>query len=238
MKLPSFGSLFKLGTAGIAVAGPFVWSRWQAPSTSSLPAEPAAAYVADVDGHLAPREPLRVAPPLLPKSPHEAVTEVEPAPVPLELESVIRFDLSPQQIIDRWPRVSVTFGESAWQGYRIPLVTGTREHDLAGSLTYYFDSQQVMQRLAFVGYTRRADLLAAYIEKHYRLRREPSSVSILYLSRWNGAPTSALRVQLRPVQVPDLPAQQEVMLELNRPSLSYGLSVAFRTALANDLQRQ
>ena len=46
----------------------------------------------------------------------------------------------------RWPRVT-TVPQFALAGLRVPLVTGTQIDDLAGSLTYYFDRTDQVQRI-------------------------------------------------------------------------------------------
>ena len=69
-------------------------------------------------------------------------------PAPLEgvtardLGEVIRFDGSPEWVMARWPRVTAGLANLDLQGYRVPLVSGTAQDDLAGSLTYYFDRNQ------------------------------------------------------------------------------------------------
>ena len=43
------------------------------------------------------------------------------------LDEVLRFDLTPDWILHRWPRVSTGLAQLDLQGYRVPLVSGTRE---------------------------------------------------------------------------------------------------------------
>jgi len=57
----------------------------------------------------------------------------------------------------------------------------------------------------------------------------------MYIARWNGAPTSVLRVARAPIITADSPnSQLHVMLELNRPSREYGLSQQFAQILERD----
>lgn len=72
---------------------------------------------------------------------------------PQHLAEVLRFDVSPGWIMARWPRVSTALAYLELHGYRVPLVTGTTPGDLAGSLTYYFNAQQQVQRIVFHGTT-------------------------------------------------------------------------------------
>ena len=64
-------------------------------------------------------------------------------------------------VLARWPRVSTRLANLDLQGYRVPLVSGTADGDLAGSLTYYFNSQQRVQRITFIGSTGDARPLVA-----------------------------------------------------------------------------
>ncbi len=80
-----------------------------------------------------------------PAAPPRPPTHVEGVP-PQTLEEVLRFDISPDWIIERWPRVSSGLSELDLQGYRVALVTGTAESDLAGSLTYYFNKKNQVDR--------------------------------------------------------------------------------------------
>ena len=67
-------------------------------------------------------------------------------PMP-SLAEVLRFDVTVAWVMQRWPRVSTGLPYLQLQGYRVPLVTGTTVADLAGSLTYYFNAQQQVQRI-------------------------------------------------------------------------------------------
>lgn len=133
------------------------------------------------------------------------------------LEQVLRFGATPSWVMSYWSRVSRVHDDEYW-GLRVPLVTGTDLDDLAGSLTYYFDDQDVVQRIVFRGRTGDARKLTHLVQQVFRLRREPSTDGTLYVARWNGAPTSMLRVHLAPVvQARSVHSRFRVYLEVNRP---------------------
>ena len=67
--------------------------------------------------------------------------------------SVFHFQITPEWIVAHWPAVSTGLAQLQLEGYRVPLVTGTARHDLAGSLTYYFNAEQKLQQITFVGTT-------------------------------------------------------------------------------------
>lgn len=148
------------------------------------------------------------------------------------LEGILRFDISPRWILDNWPQVATTRADDDLEGLRVPLITGTRPHDVAGSLTYYFDAQQVVQRIAVDGIVGDERHLVAVVTRLFQLQPEPHLDARVFLSTWNGRPTSALWIRRLPVVSADSPYQKfEFALELNRPNHYFSLSPLFRARL-------
>jgi hypothetical protein len=87
------------------------------------------------------------------------------------LAEVFRFDVSPSWVLARWPQVPTGLAQLQYQGYRVPLVTGTAPDDLAGSLTYYFNAHQQVERIVFRGTTGDARKLVALLMQRYRFVR-------------------------------------------------------------------
>ncbi|HPM82617.1 MAG TPA: hypothetical protein PLF81_18065 [Candidatus Anammoximicrobium sp.] len=142
-----------------------------------------------------------------------------------QLGELLRFDVTPQWVTARWPRVTATLAEIGLEGMRVPVVTGTNVDDLAGSLTYYFNRYQQLQRLSFEGYTGDERKLVATVTQYYGLQPEPTLDAGMYVARWNGQPSSLLRVVRAPIMTHDSPhSQLHVLLELNRPGMEFGLS--------------
>ncbi len=94
---------------------------------------------------------------------------------------VLRFDVSTRWIAERWPHVSTGLAQLQLHGYRVPLVTGTDETDLAGSLTYYFGPRQQVERLVFHGTTGDPSRLLAFLLRHYRFVHRPVNDPGLYI---------------------------------------------------------
>lgn len=160
------------------------------------------------------------------------------APV-ADFGEIFRFDVSPSWVMRRWPRVTSTLAEAGLQGLRVPMVTGTRTDDLAGSLTYYFGPNHQMQRLSFEGYTGDPSRLMALVTQHYQMRPEPTLGAGMYVARWNSVPTSVLRLSLAPVISHSSPhAHMHVMMELNRPDRNFGLSPQIQQILQVDRHSQ
>lgn len=137
-----------------------------------------------------------------------------------QLSEVLQFDATPAWVMSRWPRVTSGLAEPKLQGYRVALVTGTTENDLAGSLTYYFDVDQRVKLIHFRGTTGNPRQLVAFVMSRYGFEPQASGDPALHLFqvKWNGKPTSELRI--RPAQI--LKASQpysrfEVELAMKRP---------------------
>jgi len=166
-------------------------------------------------------------------------TSVRPPPPPLagpqvtHFGEVLRFDVTPQWVMSRWSRVSTTLSETALEGLRVPLVTGPKPEDLAGSLTYYFDGRQRLMRIGFEGETGDARPLTAFVTGAFGFSYEPALGGGTYLRRWNGRPVGALLVEYAGVIRADAPDKRlQVTLEINRPDRYYGISPQLADHLA------
>jgi len=137
-----------------------------------------------------------------------------------ELSEVLQFEGSPAWVMARWPRVTAGLAELDLQGYRVPLVTGTGEGDLAGSLTYYFDRSQRVARIDFQGTTGDPRKLIALVTDRYKFLPQASNDPslLLYQVKWNGKPQSELRIRPARVVRADQPfARYEIDLAMKRP---------------------
>jgi len=147
-------------------------------------------------------------------------TQVLRPPVSMDPADVLRFDVSTGWVMHRWERVSAGLADIDLQGYRVPLVTGTREDDLAGSLTYYFDKKQQVQRITFHGTTGNPSKLVALVTSRYNFRRQVTDDpgTFLYQVKWNGKPWSELRMKTARVVRSDAPHSRfEIDLAMRRP---------------------
>ena len=52
----------------------------------------------------------------------------------------------------------------------MPLVTGTEPKTVAGSLTYYFNAENYVERVTLFGYTGDAEPLISLLQQQYGLR--------------------------------------------------------------------
>jgi hypothetical protein len=140
------------------------------------------------------------------------------SPPVVDLAEALRFEASSAWVLGRWPRVTAGLPDEDLQGYRVALVTGTREDDLAGSLTYYFDKHQRCRRITFQGTTGDTRKLIAFLTQRYGFKKQISNDPnlFLYQIRWNGSPLSELHIRPARVIRADAPlARFEVLLAMN-----------------------
>jgi len=143
--------------------------------------------------------------------------EIDAPPV-VELSDALRFDVTASWILGRWPRVTAGLPDAGLQGYRVALVSGTREDDLAGALTYYFNKNHVCQRITFQGTTGDARKLISMLTTRFDFARQTSDDPGVYLYqiRWNGRATSELQVRpARVIRASAPTARFEVLLAMN-----------------------
>jgi hypothetical protein len=140
------------------------------------------------------------------------------APPLVELTDALRFDVTASWILGRWPRVTAGLPDAGLQGYRVALVSGTQDNDVAGALTYYFNTNHVCQRITFQGTTGDARKLIAMLTTRYGFARQMSDDPSVYLYqiRWNGRATSELQIRpARVIRASAPTARFEVLLAMN-----------------------
>ena len=149
-----------------------------------------------------------------------------------DFSELFRFDATPQWVTSRWARVTAFPTPEGWQAMRVPVVTGTQVDDLAGSLTFYFDSLHQVQRITFKGSTGDVQRLVAWSTSTAGLKRETTLAAELYTRRWSGRATAVLAIQNHPVmRSSDSLHRFDLLLELNPPK-SKGVSSEVQEWLA------
>ncbi len=174
------------------------------------------------------------APVAMPNLPGAAGPKLE-GPGRIAFEQIFRFDLPPAFVTQNWSRVSATLAELELEGLRVPLVTGTQLDDISGSLTYYYDKNHRLQRIAFQGTSGDYRRLTAFVQKFHHLEAEPTLGAGLFMAKWNGTPKSVLRIRNAPVLRADMPLSRfEIDMEINRPDDNYQLSPEMAQSLNFD----
>ncbi len=142
-----------------------------------------------------------------------------------DLRDVVRFDISPYWVTQKFSRVSTVLADLQLEGLRVPIVTGTRADSLAGTLTYYFDTSGAVQRVMLHGFTGDPTAIAQLMSGQYGLQHEPTLEAGVMTRRWNGQPIHFMRLSHAPVVYSDAVHQKyTVFIELNQANLPFGIS--------------
>lgn len=138
------------------------------------------------------------------------------------LEEVFRFDVSPHWVMDNWPRVTTSLGHLSAEGYRVSLVTGTDKTDLAGSLTFFFDPKQRVDKITFQGKTGDPTRLISHLKRRFRFARRIANDPGLFLWEVPGKgeiPSSYLHLRTSSlIQAEDQYHKYDVALVISRPT--------------------
>ena len=115
----------------------------------------------------------------------------------VDIDQAFRLDVTPATVMSRWPRVSAGLPDEKLHGMRVALITGLREDDLAGSLTYYFTPSQHCAKLTFIGSTgdptRFVQLMTSRFGFKPFTNGEPGVMR--YEIRWNGSAQSEIVIR-------------------------------------------
>ncbi len=148
---------------------------------------------------------------------------------------LFRFDITPQWIMQTWPQVSTEVSDPPLAGLRTAVVTGTSMQDIAGSMTYYFDGTQQLQRILFHGTTGDPTPLLQMLARPYQLQSEPVLNGAMYVARDKDHAISIVRVRYPTLIKQSEPHQRyDIALELNRPGGATELSQAMADMLEHE----
>lgn len=219
------------GYSAAAYGSPYTAFSNPAPATvpmtfggvPSNPAIPAAALGTNAPGGAVPVAPNWAAAGV------PAASSAMPGPSPSgnisDFREVLRFDIGPSFVTSRFAQVTTVAANRQFDAYRVPFVSGTRPTDIAGTLTYYFDANQTVQRIQMQGSMGDPAVLAQLMVAFYHLAPEKSLGGQFYATRWNGRVTSMMLVSPAPIiHAGATYGKYSVFLELNQPSHQYALS--------------
>ncbi len=152
---------------------------------------------------------------------YPAATPVEGMPV-MSLSDVFNFNVTKEWIYRNWSRKSTALSDLGLFGIRVPLVTGTQMHDLAGSLTYFFGNDGRVHRISFHGTTGDTTQLVTLVSQYYGLRPQYSAIAgeQVFQVRRNNQVFSELRTRPAPVLWSSSPHDSfSVELQLQHPQV-------------------
>lgn len=203
----------------VATNAPEWRQEWNAPAASA--GAPADAPPSALNSAAMQRAAELAAPPVGPNPtlyPNAAPLEGLPG---YSLADVLRMDVTKEWVYQRWPRKSTALAELDLYGVRVPLVTGTQLHDLAGSLTYYFTPEGRVQLIRFRGRTGDTTQLVAIATQRFGLQRQPviAAGEQLFQTRDGDKVLSSLRTRPAPVLWASTPHDSfTVELDLQDPA--------------------
>lgn len=223
---------------GSAIVGPyFYFGGTEAPSTAPVPsAQSSADPTAYLTGYAG--QPNIAVGPTAAYSDQQYPSQLQSpsltnAPVS-DFREVLRFDVTPAWVPQHFNRVTTVLADTRLDGLRVPFVSGTQPTDIAGSLTYFFDSQQALRRIQLIGRCGDPSILVNLMLQYYHLQAEPSLGGHLYTSRWNNRVTSVMQLTPAPVIYShDVHSRYEIFLELNQPTVDYALTAEAEQILRN-----
>jgi hypothetical protein len=149
------------------------------------------------------------------------------------LEQLLNFAVTKEWISANWARVSTRLAEIDLEGRRVPVALGDGSSGLVGSLTYYFDQFDHVQRISLHGYLENPDHLLRLASGRFQMQPYPSLSGDVYLALVDRQPLGLLSVTPAPVVHAHQPGRRfEVLLELNRTQTRFGLSGEARQIVA------
>jgi hypothetical protein len=211
---------------GSAIGGPYVASEWpkvkakvfgDGKTSASLPRYGSPSPSANSFG--APTSPAHAPQPVVYQSPLAVDPEKVETPL-VTMDEAFRFNITPQWVMSRWPRVTSGLPDAKLHGMRVTLITGVTTDDLAGALTYYFTPAQKVARLTFSGTTGNPRRFVALARQRFGFEPFNAQPGVeKYEIRWNGEAHSELLIRLANVVKSSMPnARYEVQMSVVDPS--------------------
>jgi hypothetical protein len=138
------------------------------------------------------------------------------------IDQVLRFDVTKEWVYQNWDRKSTGATDVGLFSVRVPLVMSPQLYALAGSLTYYFNSQGQVEHISFRGRTGNSAQLVQLLTTRYQFQPASSPTGEqVYQTQYDGQVQCELRTHPESVLWLNSPNQSiAVELELARPGSS------------------
>jgi hypothetical protein len=199
---------------GASVGVPYVASKATNGNASPSATPPLASATS------APAPPLIGVAGVSPAGKSTAATATSPAiiaPKSPSAEQALNFNVTKDWVYRSWDRKSTGPTDLGLFAVRVPLVSGTQKASLAGSLTYYFNTQDQVEHLSFRGRTGDPSRLVRFLMQNYQLQPISSQPGEqIYQLGDSGGIISELRTRPEPI-VANSHGAHSVELELARP---------------------
>jgi hypothetical protein len=154
-------------------------------------------------------------------------TETEPlpatsGPATIDLRAWMRWDLPRGYLLWQHPNAAIVPTERNLWGYRIPFTTGLQSQDLTGTLTYYFDAKDQLQRMELSAASQNPWAMTQWLLTQFRLQPIASQHPNLRLAILKSRDQTQSLMAITTANDPSVIPPYELFLELNRTA-DFGL---------------
>jgi hypothetical protein len=148
-----------------------------------------------------------------------AAASITPTPRSPSAEQALQFNVTKEWVYRNFDRKSTGPTDLGLFAIRVPFVSGTQSASLAGSLTYYFNTQEQVEHISFRGRTGDPSRLVRLLMQKYQFQPAPSQPGeYVYQVSDRGGIYSELRTRPEPVVATARShGAHSVELELARP---------------------
>ncbi len=140
----------------------------------------------------------------------------------VDMAEAFRFTATPPWVMSRWPRVSAGLPNENYHELRVPLISGMRDDDIAGALTYYFTPTERCAKITFSGTTGDPRRLTAFMIERFGFKPFTNGQPGVqrYEIHWNGTAYSELLIHPAAIVRATNPlARYEVQLSIADPAV-------------------
>jgi hypothetical protein len=103
-------------------------------------------------------------------SPETQASPATPGPATIDLRAWLRWDLPRGYLLWQHPNAAIVPTERNLLGYRFPFTTGLQPQDLTGTLTYYYDAKDQLQRMELSAASENPWPMTQWLLPHFRLQ--------------------------------------------------------------------
>jgi hypothetical protein len=145
-----------------------------------------------------------------------------PGPATIDLRAWLRWELPRGYLLWQHPNAAIVPTERNLVGYRIPFTTGLQPQDLTGTLTYFYDAKDQLQRMELSAASINPWPMTQWLVPQFRLQPIASQHPNLRLAILENRDKPQSLLAVATGNSPSASPPHELFLELNR-STEFGL---------------
>jgi|694.fasta_scaffold00715_3 hypothetical protein len=139
-----------------------------------------------------------------------------PGPATIDLRAWLRWDLPRGYLLWQHPNAAIVPTERNLLGYRIPFTTGLQSQDLTGTLTYYFDAKDQLQRMELSAASGNPWPMTQWLLPQFHLQPIASLQPNIRLAILKSREKTQSLLAVATGEAPSASSPHELFLELNR----------------------